>query len=79
MGEKIHRIRSMNGRYKLDRGMLKNSIGNGDAKELTCKTHGHELREGLLERMGVLGGAGGGHWDNSNSIINKINFLKRRV
>ena len=23
---------------------VKNSIGNGEAKELTCTTHGHELR-----------------------------------
>ena len=25
-------------------GEVKNSIGNGEAKELTCTTHGHELR-----------------------------------
>ena len=25
-------------------GEIKNSIGNGEAKELTCMTHGHELR-----------------------------------
>ena len=25
-------------------GKVKNSIGNGEAKELICTTHGHELR-----------------------------------
>ena len=25
---------------------VKNSIGNGEAKELICMTHGHELRGG---------------------------------
>ena len=25
-------------------GEVKNSTGNGEAKELTCTTHGHELR-----------------------------------
>ena len=33
------------GRYKID-GEVKNSIGNGKAKELICMTHGHELRGG---------------------------------
>ena len=27
-------------------GEGKNSVGNGEAKELTCMTHGHELRWG---------------------------------
>ena len=34
--------------------MVKNSIGNGEAKELVCTTHGHELRG----RMLIGGGAG---------------------
>ena len=25
-------------------GDVKNSIGNGEAKELACMTHGHEIR-----------------------------------
>ena len=33
-------------------------MGNGEAKELICMTHGHELREGMLEGMGILGGRG---------------------
>ena len=57
-------------------------MGNGEAKELICMTHGHELRRGML--------AGGGYraegnkrekkkWNNCNSIINKIYFKKREV
>ena len=34
-------------------GEVKNSMGNGEAKELTCTTHGHELR------WGNAGGNGG--------------------
>ena len=37
-------------------GGVKNSIGNGDAKELTCMTHGRELR------AGNVGGRGGAGW-----------------
>ena len=46
MGEKVQGIRSINCRYKIDNGEVKNSIGNGEAKELICTTHGHELRRG---------------------------------
>ena len=38
-------IKKVTGRYKIDWD-FKNSIGNGEAKELTCMTHGHELRGG---------------------------------
>ena len=49
MGEKVHGIRSINGRYKIRQQEVKNSMGNGEAKELICMTHGHELRgEGML-------------------------------
>ena len=44
MWEKIQGIRSISGRYKIDRGEVKNSIGNGEAKELICMTYGLELR-----------------------------------
>ena len=30
-------------------------MGNGKAKELTCMTHGHELRGGFLEGRGIPG------------------------
>ena len=38
---KVQGIKSIIGRYKIDRGMLR--IVNGEAKELICTTHGHEL------------------------------------
>ena len=43
MGENVQEIRSMTGRHKID-GDIKNGIRNGEAKELICTTHGHELR-----------------------------------
>ena len=45
MGENVQGIRSVNGRYKIDRE-VKNSIGNEEAKQPTCTTHGHELKRG---------------------------------
>ena len=44
IAEKVQGIRSINDRYEIDRGEVKNSMGNGEAKELTCTTHVHELR-----------------------------------
>ena len=37
--EKVWGIRSINGRYKIDRGRLRIIQGNGEAKELICTTH----------------------------------------
>ena len=54
--------------------MLRASVGNGEAKELICMTHGHEQRWGNhWTELGVLGGGGqsGKNWDNCNTIINK--------
>ena len=53
-------------------------MGNGEAKELICTTHGHELR--WVGNTGGRWGAGqrgikGKKWHNCNSIINKI-YLK---
>ena len=69
VGEKVQGLRSIDSRYKID--MV---IGNGEAKELICTTHGHELRGGIA---GGQGGTGqreqrGKNWDNCNSIIDKI-------
>ena len=36
-------------------GELKNSIGNVEAKELMCMTHGHELKEGNVGGRGCAG------------------------
>ena len=43
-GGKVLGLRSKIGWNKTVRGRVKNSIGNGDAKEVTCMTHEHELR-----------------------------------
>ena len=53
MGEKEQGIRSIIGRYKID-GEVKNSIGNGEAKELVCRPPGHELRVGVMLEGGVM-------------------------
>ena len=38
-------------------GEVKNSIGNGEDKELICMSHGHELRWGeLLQNRPRVGG-----------------------
>ena len=49
MEEKVQRLRSTNWYVQNNRqGDIKNSIGNGIAKEHICMTHGHELRDGGL-------------------------------
>ena len=52
-------------------------MGNREAKELRCTTHGHELREGMLVggRYRVEGRKGEEKkWDDCNSIVNTIYF-----
>ena len=66
MGEKVQGIRSLNGRYKID-GEVKNSIGNGEAKELICTTQGHELRRGMQVRVGCK--AEGNKWGKNGITI----------
>ena len=58
-------------------GEGKNSIGNVEAEELICMTHGHELKVGNVGGRGCAGQKRikGGKWDNCNSIINKIYFF----
>ena len=56
-------------------GEGKNSMGNVEAKDLICMTHGHELRgRGYWWEGGCRaeGNKGEKKWDNYNSIINKI-------
>ena len=59
-------------------GEIKNSIGNVEAKELICMTHGHELKVGNVDVRGYAGWRGikWGKWDNCNSIISKIDLKK---
>ena len=45
-GKKVQGTRSITGRHKIDGERSKNGIGNREFKELTCTTHGHELRWG---------------------------------
>ena len=78
---KVQGLRSIIGRYKID-GDVKNSTGNVEAKELTCMTHGHELKVGGIWEGGW--GAGwrgikGGKWNNCNSKINKIYLKKKKT
>ena len=42
-------------------GDVKNSIENGEAKELICMTHGHELRGATAGGNGQAGGNGTGN------------------
>ena len=60
-------------------GKVKNSIGNVEAKELRCMTHGHEIKRGNADVRGCAGWRGikGRKWDNCNNIINKIYFKNR--
>ena len=51
-GGKAQGIQNIIGRHKID-GEVKNSIGNGEAQELTCMTHGHELRGGGARWRGI--------------------------
>ena len=49
-------------------------MGNGEAKELICMTHGHELRWGNIGgRMGAgwMGIKGRKKWDNCNNQHNQ--------
>ena len=39
-------------------GEVKNSVGNVEAKELICMTHGHELKEGNSGGRGCAGWRG---------------------
>ena len=48
-GEKEQGLRSTNWQVQNRQGDVKNSIGNGKAKELICMTQGHELRRALPE------------------------------
>ena len=61
-GEKVQGIGSIIARHKIDREGVKNSVGNVEAEELICTTHGQELRWGECWREGecrVEGNKGG--------------------
>ena len=45
--EEVQGIRGTNWWVENRQMEVKNSIGNGETKELICTTHGHELRGGI--------------------------------
>ena len=51
-GEKVTGIKKHKWQVQNRQGEVKYSIGNGEAKELTYMTHGHELRWGMLVGRG---------------------------
>ena len=70
MGEKVRGLGSIIGRYKIRQGEVKNSIGNGEVKDLICITHGHELRVGSAGGMGAAGWRGiKGRKKNGTTVI----------
>ena len=58
MGGKVQVLRSIIGRYKIDRGMLRMVQAMEKSKEVTCRTHGHELSRGIAGGKGLPGGGG---------------------
>ena len=77
-GEKGTGNKKHNWQVQNRHGDVKNSIGNGEAKELTCTTHGLELRGGIARGKGELGRGGQrGKLGNCNTITNKTYFKKK--
>ena len=58
MREKVQGIRSVKSRYKIRQREVKNNVGNVEAKELICTTHGHDLRWRNADRRGGTGQRG---------------------
>ena len=50
-------------------GEGKNSIGNVEAKELICMTHGHELNGGNVGGRGCAGRRGVKGGENGTTVI----------
>ena len=66
------------GRYnKYRQRDVKNSTGNGEAKELLYMTHGHELRERLAGGNGVPGGGQQRGKIGTNVIAKSIKYIKK--
>ena len=60
MWEKLQGLRSTNWQVQNRQGDDKNCMGNGEAKELVCMTHGHDLRGEIAGGNGVQGGGSKG-------------------
>ena len=79
MGGKVQGIRSINGRYKIDRGLLRVVWEMEKPKNLYVQPMDMNQGQGMLEGVGGAGWKGikgRKKWDNCYSIINKIYFLK---
>ena len=76
MGEKVQGIRSINGRYKIDKGRLR-KYRKWRNQRTYIMPRGQERRRGMLVGWGA-GGEGKKNWDNYDSIINKI-YLKKGI
>ena len=77
MGEKVQVIRNIKWQVENRKGEVQNSMGNEEAKELICMTHGHELRwenDGGKGCTGQRGIQRRKKWDNCNVMINIIYF-----
>ena len=72
-------IKKHNWQVQNRQGDVKNHVGNGEAKELTCTTHRPKVRRWIAGGNGdtELRGAEGKHWDNYDSIINKIHLKNK--
>ena len=57
-GEKVQGIRNIKWQVENRKGEVQNSMGNEEAKELICMTHGHKLR----------GGSAGGNGDTGQRV-----------
>ena len=74
MGEEVRGLRHTNRQLQNSHGDIKNSVGNGAAKELTHMTHEHEqiCRDCLRDEGCCVEGVKGENQANCNSIINEI-------
>ena len=80
MEEKIQGIRSIHGRYKIDRGRLR--IVWEMEKPKTLHVQHMDMNSGGKAagiRCAGWWGLKGRKWDNCNSIINKIYFKKQHI
>ena len=67
MGENVQGIRSIIGRYKIDRREAKKSRGNGEANELICMTPGPKVGE--YWREGEWQGRGGERGEKNGTTV----------
>ena len=76
-GGKVQGIRSINGRYKIDRGRVRIVWEMEKPKNLYIQPMGINYGEGMMVAgTGKRGIKSRNKWDNCNSIINKI-YLKK--